>query len=123
MVLPPDLLLTEQGIADDFPSLKILPGQLHGGDLAVFVGFVIIDSQVGVAAGRIGGKLIQSAPNVNRTTLLGHTAENVKKLTDGFRFRMTGDGVHLCECGSDEPGGGAEIAGNPNGAHATAVRF
>lgn len=67
-------------------AVQILFVQIHGGDPAVVIGCVIVDSPTGIAAGGILGDL-KSALLVKRTAaLLAHGAEYVEKLADGGVF-------------------------------------
>lgn len=95
--------------------------QMHGCDLAVLVGGVIVNALVCVAAGGINCDLILTVPHVNTPPLLGDGAENVKELADAFALALTGDGVELRKGAPHKTGGGGQIAGHPHHAHAAAV--
>ena len=53
LILPADLLTGYERVADELRAVEIDLVHIDRGDLAVFVGGVIIDTPVGVAAARV----------------------------------------------------------------------
>ena len=73
-----------QWIAAERLSLQILPIHIHPGDLTVFIGGVIVNATVRIAAGGVDGDLILSLTHMHAAPLLCHGAKNVEKLADAF---------------------------------------
>jgi len=85
------ILLLPQGILHQFAPLQFLPVEIHGGDLAVVVGLIIVDSPVGVAAGAVQGDLVLSLPQVDAAPLLLHGTQDVEKLADALFLPLPSD--------------------------------
>ena len=80
-----DLLIENQGITDESGAVQILPVHIHGCNLVVIIGSVVVNAFVSVAAGGIDGDLIFAA-YIAAAPLLIHRAQNVEKLADAFVF-------------------------------------
>ena len=122
-ILPADLLPGHQRIADQSAALQVFPVQVHGGDLAVFVGGVVVNAPVGIAAAGVNGDLVPAVPGAHAAPGMGHGAQNMKELTDTLLLARAGDCVQLCKGGPDKAGDGRQVAGHPQHTHALAIRL
>ena len=84
-----DLLLFDQRIYTQAVSFQIFPVHIHGGNLTVFVGGIIINSSGSIAAAGIACKFIFFIAYTGQAPLLGNAGENVKELADAFGFRIS----------------------------------
>ena len=82
LVLHPYFLSRYQGIANQAVTVQISAVQTDAGDLTVFIGGVVVDTLMGVAAGGIEGEFVFVITDPDQSTLLGDTAENVEELAD-----------------------------------------
>ena len=87
----------------------------------VFVGGVVVDSFGCVAAGGVEGDFVFALVYFAAASLLIYGAEDVEELADAFWFGVAGSGVHFGEGDSGEAGGGGEVSGEAESAHAAAV--
>lgn len=87
----------------------------------VFVGGVVVDSFVCVAAGGVEGDFVFAFVYFAAASLLVYRAEDVEELADAFEFGVAGSGVHFGEGDSGEAGGGGEVTWEAEGAHSAAV--
>ena len=96
--------------------------QLHGGELPVVVGDVVIGARVRIAAGGVDGAHILPVRQAHAALGLLHRAQDVEKLADLLLLRGAGTGIVQCKGGPDEAGLGGPVAGQAQRAHALAVR-
>ena len=85
LILPTDVPLWVAGVAGEGGGGEVGAVQVDGGDLAVFVGRVVINAARGIAAGRVLRDLV-SVPDRAAAADLLDRAENVEKLIDALRF-------------------------------------
>lgn len=72
------------------------------GDAAVVISRVIIHALVRVEAGGVYSYLIFPLRNLTAAAHLFDRAEDMEELTDALLFRVAGERIELCECGSDK---------------------
>ena len=87
LVFHQDLLTFYQGIVYQFVRVQIDAVQTDSGDLAVFVGGVIVDALCGVAAAGIDCFFIHLT-HMDTALCLGNASQNVKHLADTCRLRV-----------------------------------
>ena len=80
-VFPADLLFGHQREADQLLPFQVAAMHINSGDLAVFVGGIIIDTLVRIAAGSVNGDF-QTMVNFTGTAGLVDRIENVEELAD-----------------------------------------
>lgn len=83
-ILPTDLLLCCQREPLDRCPIQLAAVKIHGGNLTVVIGGVIVDPLRGVAAGGIDGDLAASVLQAAAAPLLIHRAQNVEELTNAL---------------------------------------
>ena len=98
-----DLLIENQGITDESGAVQILPVHIHGCNLVVIIGSVVVNAFVSVAAGGINRNFVLIFLSLAAASLLVHTAKNVEELADTLFLGLAGYGVHLHKAGSDKP--------------------
>ena len=99
-----DLLLPNRRESDKFLRIQVFTVQMHCMDLSVFVGGVVVDTLIPIAAGGVQRSLILSLSYFTTSPYLLHRPQNVKKLTDAFPFPICGSGIFLYKSRPDEPG-------------------
>ena len=119
--LLPDLPLRHSGIADESVPVQVLPVHVHGGDLPVIVGGVVVDPPVRVPAGGVQGHLIGPVRHLAAAALLLHGAQDVKHLAHALPLSRPGQGVQPGKRGPDKSGLAGQIPGESHAAHAPAV--
>ena len=87
----------------------------------VFISGIVVDSGVGAAAGGVEGDLVFTVSNLTAAPLLIYRSQDMEELADALVLRISGSGVQLCKCHTDEAGCGGEISRKPQSAHAAAV--
>lgn len=92
LVFHQDLLTFYQGIVYQLVRVQIDAVQTDSGDLAVFVGGVIVDALCGVAAAGIDCFFIKLS-YLYAALLLCYGSQNMKHLADTCRLRVLGHGV------------------------------
>ena len=97
LILHPDLLTLNQRITCKILTVQIFLMHIHAGNLAVFIGGIIVNTFVCVAAGSINRNLILIVSHVDTASLLVYGTQDVEKLADAFRFRISGNGIHFCK--------------------------
>jgi hypothetical protein len=85
-VLQDDPGLFNKFVRDKAAALQILFVHIHGMDLAVTVGGIVVDPPVGIAAGTVNGDLIHIRGKFYTAPLHFHGFEDVEKLIDAFVF-------------------------------------
>ena len=94
-VLEVDIFALEDRITDKSILVKIGFVYIHSRNLVIFVSVVIINTFAGIAAGGIKGDLVFSFCYLTAASLLIYRSQNMEKLADAFRFRITGKGIHF----------------------------
>ena len=61
--------------------------EVHGGNLMVVVGGVVVNATIRVAAGGVDGDFVLVFAQTHAAPGLGHGAKNVEKLADAFGRR------------------------------------
>lgn len=89
----------------------------------IFIGGIVVDALVGIAAGSVNGDLVLSVFHFAAAAWLVNGSENMEKLADAFRFRTAGNGIRPHESCSYKAGLGGEVTGKPQCSHASAVRL
>lgn len=115
-----DLLTLHQRIADQFIGIQIGTMKFYAGNLAVFIGGVIVNALCGIAAAGIYGLFVEIA-NLHTALLLGNRTENVKDLADAGRFIVLRNGVEPCKSGFYKSGSRRQISRQTQSAHSAAV--
>ena len=115
------LLFLNKRITCDLISIQIFPVHVYCTDLMIVVCGVIINSFLCVAAGSVKGNLIFSFFYFTTSSLLIHTAQNVKELTDTFHFRFSGHGMHFGIGHTDKTGLGRKISRQAQSPHSAAI--
>ena len=110
---------TNDGVVDDFFSVRIFFMHIDTDDRKIIIRFIIVDSFSCITAGGICRKLKLIA-ELNTAHLLFNRAEDVKELADIVRFVFSLEGVNLCKDCSHEPRRGREITGESERTHAAA---
>lgn len=91
-----------QGVAGQFAPIQVFSVHIHRRDLAVFIGGVIVNALVHIAAGGVDCDLVPAAAQVYTAPLLEDGPQNMEKLTDAFGFCGAGDRVELGKGGFDK---------------------
>ena len=94
---------------------------IHSGDLAVFIGGVVINAFVGIAAAGVQGNLVLTVVQLAAAALLLYRAENMEKLAHAFCFAFPGAGVGAHESRPYKPRLRRKIPRQTHGPHAAAV--
>ena len=81
-----------QRVLDGCVVIQILVVHIYTGDLAIFIGGVVIYACIRVAAAGVYG-FFKSVPDSDATLLLRNRAQNMKELTDSVRFIRLRNGV------------------------------
>ncbi len=93
----PDLFPRHRLIADELVSVQIFPVHIHGGDLVVIVGGVVVNPLAYIATAGVEGDLIFLFLQTAQSPLLVYAAENVEELADGVQFIVRGQRMELCK--------------------------
>ena len=109
-VLHGNLLALHQRIAGQLAAVQIFPVHIHGGNLVVAVGGVVVNALVGVAAAGVKGDFVLAAVQLTAAALLLDRMQNVEKLPDALGLTVTGFGVHPHKGGADKAGLAGQIA-------------
>ena len=96
-VLVIDMLSGDNGESYKRVFLKVGFVHINSGDLVIFIGGVIINSFIGVAAGGVKGNLKFSFAHIAAASLLVNGAENMEKLAYAFRLAFSRNGIHFRE--------------------------
>ena len=88
-----NLLADNQGVRCDFCTVKVFAVHIHSGNLAVFIGGVVVDSFAGIAAAGIAGVFIFLVANASQTSLFGNAGKNMKELADARGFCIAALGI------------------------------
>ena len=120
LVLIENIRFYQQGIGNGGCPVKVFPMHVNGGDAAVFVSGVIVNTLCGVAAAGIYGDFIFLVTGVYNTPGVFNTAENMEKLLHAFPLLFTGYGIELGEGTAEKPGRGTPIPGEADGSKSTA---
>ena len=91
-----NLLVIYERIADELIAVEIFTVHIHGGDLPILIGGVIIDATIEVTARRVSGDL-PTVLDGTTSARLRDGVENVKKLSDAVSFTITAYRVHPCK--------------------------
>ena len=94
---------------------------IHGSDLMVSIGGVIVDPLIPITAAGIQGHLKVSISQIRTALLLIYGAQDMEELADAFEFGVAGSGVHFCEGNFGKAGGGGKVSREAEGAHTAAV--
>ena len=121
LILKVDFFFKHEGIAHQEYIVQFFPVHIHRCDLMIIIGRVVINPFVCVAAGSVNRCFIPPIPNLTASSGLMNRAQNVKKLTDAFRFGSAGTGIHLYKSRSDKTGLRRQVSGQSQRAHAQAV--
>ena len=78
-------------IADKGAAIEVFFVHIYCGYLVVIVGCIVVNSFVGVAAGRIDRYFVLVLREMATASLLVNRAENVEKLADAFGFAVAGE--------------------------------
>ena len=85
-ILQDNVRFFDQLPGDKAAALQILFVHIHGMDLTVTVGGIVVDPPVGIAAGAVNGDLIHIRGKFYTAELHFHGFEDVEKLIDAFAF-------------------------------------
>ena len=101
---------------------------VHTGNLAVFVGGVVVNPLFHIAAGavnRIFAEIISLFVFTQATAafLLFYRTQNLEKLPNAFLLAASRQRIHFRKSHLYKTGGGGEISGNTHPAHTAAVRI
>ena len=115
-ILYKDLREFTQGIGDQRFDIQVFMMHIHGGDAAVFVGGVVIDALVRVAATGIQSNFRLAVSHHHAATGHGNGGKQMEELADivffqNIRFRVTFD-----ESSLHKPGCGRKITGQSRSA-------
>ena len=97
LILIPHLLFRNRLVNDQAVAIQIFLTHIHGGDLVVIVGGVVVNSLAYIAAAGLEGDLIFLFLQTAQSPLLVYAAENVEELADGVQFIVRGQRMELCE--------------------------
>ena len=117
-----DLLAQNKRIGYERVGVQIFSAHIYGADLAVFVGGVIINPFIRVAAAAVKRELIFFTPDIGKASGLGNGAKNVKELADTFGFRISAAGIELGKGGFYKSGRRGHISRQTDATHAQAER-
>ena len=120
LVFHPDLWLGVEREKGYMVSIQVSVVHRYTGDLWVFIGGVIIDSVIGVAAACIDG-FFEDTAYPCAAFLLGNRSKNVEKLIDRSSIVFFTYRVQFHKCCSYKTGGGGQIPRKPNSTHTPAV--
>ena len=109
-----DLFSADQWVKEQLFAVEIHVLEGDRRDLMIFIGLVIIDPLVGVAARGILGSLHITADSHTALHLL-HRSQNMKKLIDRPLLGLRDHGIELDERRANESGGGGEIPRQSHG--------
>ena len=104
-------------------TVQILPVHIYCSNLMIFIGRIIVNSSVCIAAGSVDSDLILPFVQLTASSGLIHAPQNMEKLADALRLRQSGQGIHLRECHPYKTGCRRQIPGQSHGSHASAVRL
>ena len=91
---------------------------MHVANASVFVGCVIINAGLAVAARGIAGIFVLPVVCQHATARHGDRGENVKELLDTLLLAAVADGFLLDEYGANKAGGAGKVAGKAQSSHA-----
>lgn len=103
--MPKNLRLRYKGVRHNVASVQIASSHIHGGNAAVAVGRVIINSRIGITAGGIQSVFV-FALNLRTAFRLSYRIKNVEELRYALVLKSVVGGVQLCEHSLDESGCG-----------------
>lgn len=121
LVLHMNLLPVDQRIPCQCIPIQVFPIHVHAGDLVIFISGIVVNSSVCTAAGGVECDFIFAVSYFAATPLLVYRSQDMEELADALVLRISGSGVRLCKCHTDEAGCGGEISRKPQSAHAAAV--
>lgn len=98
------LLFLEQWIRNQPVTRQIFPVHIHSRNLTIFIGCIIIDSSVRIAAGAVDRHFILPFFILHAAPLLLHSAQNMEKLADTLHLRISGNRIHFCKCSFHKSG-------------------
>ena len=93
LILVLNLRRKQQGIVHQCLCVQVYIVQIHSGDLSVFIGGVIIDSFLCIAAGGVDGTFKLSAAQMNATLGHRHSGKNMKELVNMGKFAFSRAGI------------------------------
>jgi hypothetical protein len=88
-----DIFPGDQGVEEELFSVQVLVVHRYGADLPVFIGGVVIDPFVCIAAGGVNGFFIFAVFRFTVALYLLNSSQNVEKLTDAIGLIFLTDGV------------------------------
>lgn len=110
-----------QRVARELAAVEVHTVHVHGGDLVVAVGRVVVDALVGVAAAGVQGDLVLAAVQLAAAALLFDRMQDVEELPDALGLARAGLCVHPHEGHADKPRLAGQIARQPQRTEAAAV--
>lgn len=84
LILQKDMLSFYKRIFDKNIAVQILMVHIHCGDLVIFIGSIIVNSLVSIAAGGVNGNFILALGYLTAASLLFYRAQDMEKLADAF---------------------------------------
>ena len=102
LILIPHLLFRNRLVNDQAVAFQIFLMHIHGSNLVVIVGGVVVNPLAYIAAAGVEGDLIFLFLQTAQSPLLVYAAENVEELADGVQFIVRGQRMELCKSHADK---------------------